>query len=45
VIAHFGFIAIAYGLATAVIGGMIGAVIYEHRRLRRELSRFEDRDS
>ncbi|MDB5543786.1 MAG: hypothetical protein JWO64_935 [Hyphomicrobiales bacterium] len=44
-IAHVGFIAVAYGLSIAVIGGMIGAIVYEHRRLRRELSRFEDRDS
>jgi heme exporter protein CcmD len=43
-IAHLGFIAFAYGFSIVVIGGMIGAVVYEHRRLRRELSRFEDRD-
>jgi ABC-type nitrate/sulfonate/bicarbonate transport system permease component len=28
-----------------VIAGMIGAIVFEHRRLRRELSRFEDRDA
>jgi heme exporter protein CcmD len=43
-IAHAGFIAVAYGIAISVIGGMIGAIVYEHRRLRRELSRFEDRN-
>ena len=31
--------------AFAVIAGMIGTVVYEHRRLRRELSRFEDHDA
>jgi heme exporter protein CcmD len=44
-IAHFGFIAVSYALAFAVIAGMIGTVVYEHRRLRRELSRFEDHDA
>lgn len=44
-IAHAGFIAVAYGLSFVVIGGMIGAIVLEHRRLRRELSRFEDRNS
>jgi heme exporter protein CcmD len=42
---HVGFIAVAYALSIAVIGGMIGAIVYEHRRLKRELARFEDRDS
>ncbi len=44
-IAHFGYIAIAYALAAVVIGGMIGAVVLENRRLKRELSRFEDHDA
>ena len=39
---HVGFIAFSYALAALVIGGMIGAIVYEHRRLRRALSRFED---
>ncbi|MDB5642515.1 MAG: hypothetical protein JWN07_1832 [Hyphomicrobiales bacterium] len=42
---HFGFIAFSYALAAVVIGGMIGVIVTEHRRLRRELSRFEDRDA
>jgi heme exporter protein CcmD len=42
---HLGYIALSYALAVAVIGGMIGAVVLEHRRLKRELSRFEDRDA
>ncbi len=42
---HLGFIAMSYALAFIVIAGMIGAVVIEHRRLRRELSRFEDRDA
>ena len=44
-ITHFGYIAIAYALTVAVIGGMIGAAVLENRRLKRELSRFEDRDA
>jgi heme exporter protein CcmD len=44
-IAHLGFIVFAYALAFAVIGAMIGAVLLDHRRLRRDLSRFEARDS
>jgi heme exporter protein CcmD len=45
VIDHLGFIAVSYALAVLVIGGMIGTVVLEHRRLKRELSRFEDRDA
>lgn len=44
-IAHLGYIVFAYGLTAAVIGGMIGAVVLEQRRLKRELARFEDRQS
>ena len=42
---HLGFIATSYALAFAVIAGMIGAIVLEYRRLRRELSRFEDHDA
>ena len=42
---HLGFIVVAYALSVAVIGGMIAAVMLEHRRLKRELSRFEDRET
>jgi len=42
---HLGFIATSYALAFVVIAGMIGAIVLEYRRLRRELSRFEDHDA
>jgi heme exporter protein CcmD len=45
VIDHLGFIAVSYALAFIVIAGMIGTIVLEHRRLRRELSRFEDREA
>jgi len=45
VIDHLGFIVVSYALAFVVIAGMIGAIVFEHRRLRRELSLFEDRDA
>ncbi|MFM2444715.1 MAG: hypothetical protein RJB09_1901 [Pseudomonadota bacterium] len=44
-IKHLGFIAASYALAFVVIAGMIGAIVLEYRRLRRELSRFEDHDA
>ncbi len=35
---HFGFFVAAFVLALAVIGGMIAAVAFEYRRLRRALA-------
>jgi heme exporter protein CcmD len=40
---HLGFIVAAYALAVAAIAAMIGGVLLEHRRLRRDLSRFDAR--
>jgi heme exporter protein CcmD len=38
--AHFGFILAAYAVTVATVLGMIGAIILDHRALRRALERF-----
>ena len=37
---HFGFILAAYAVTFVVVLGMIGAILLDHRALRRELERF-----
>jgi heme exporter protein CcmD len=37
--AHFGFIFAAYAVTAAIVVGMIGAVIMDHRALQRALAR------
>ncbi len=41
---HAGFVALAYGVAVLTIGGMAARIIFEYRRLKAALSRFEGRD-
>jgi heme exporter protein CcmD len=36
---HFGFILAAYGVSVLVVLGMIGAIILDHRALRRALDK------
>jgi heme exporter protein CcmD len=38
---HFAFVVAAYALAMAVIGGMIAAIAFDYRRLKRELALVE----
>lgn len=42
-VAHLGFIVASYVLFVLVVGGMVAAIVLEHRRLTRELARFESR--
>jgi heme exporter protein CcmD len=37
---HFGFILAAYAVTFVVVAGMIGAIVLDHRALRRALARF-----
>jgi Heme exporter protein D (CcmD) len=39
---HIGFVIAAYAIATAVIGAMIGSVVFEYRRLTAELGAATD---
>ena len=41
--AHAAFIAAAYGIAALAIGGMIAAILLDHRALKKALSRFPAR--
>ena len=39
---HFAYIASAFGLAALVLAGMVGTLLAQYRRLRRELARLGD---
>ena len=40
---HFGFILAAYAVTVVVVLGMIGAIVLDHRALRRALEKFGPR--
>lgn len=39
--AHWGYIALAYGVTLLVVGALALRIVLEHRRLRAELARLE----
>jgi heme exporter protein CcmD len=42
---HFGFILAAYSVTIAVVVGMIGAIVLDHRALKRALEKLGSRGS
>ena len=41
---HVGFILAAYAITALTLVGMIGALVLDHRALRRDLARMRDRE-